>query len=86
MPRLACDKQDAAYDNPGTPVTRDAGSRNCGGFGARSTSPIIQIGDSIYLTGQGASPEGDRPFLDRLNLKTLASERLFRSAADAYDP
>ncbi len=79
-------KQDAAYDNPGTPVTRDAGSRSFAGFGGRgSTSPIIQIGDSIYLAGQGASKEGDRPFLDRLNLKTLESERLFRSAGDAYE-
>ena len=34
---------------------------------------------SIYSVGQGASAEGDRPFLDRLNLKTLAAERLFRS-------
>jgi dipeptidyl aminopeptidase/acylaminoacyl peptidase len=85
-PRKLWDRKiDAAYDNPGTPVTRDAGSRAAGGFGARSTSPIIQIGDSIYLTGQGASKEGDRPFLDRLNLKTLESERLFRSAADAYE-
>jgi dipeptidyl aminopeptidase/acylaminoacyl peptidase len=79
-------KQDAAYDNPGTPVTRDAGSRSFAGFGGRgSTTPIIQIGDSIYLTGQGASKEGDRPFLDRLNLKTFESERLFRSAGDAYE-
>ena len=79
-------KQDAAYDNPGTPVRHDAGSRSFAGFGGRgSTSPIIQIGDSIYLTGQGASKEGDRPFLDRLNLKTLESERLFRSAGDAYE-
>ncbi|MEA2415264.1 MAG: hypothetical protein QOI58_1921, partial [Thermoanaerobaculia bacterium] len=79
-------KQDAAYDNPGTPVRHDAGSRSFAGFGGRgSTSPIIQIGDSIYLTGQGASKEGDRPFLDRLNVKTLESERLFRSAGDAYE-
>ena len=79
-------KQDAAYDNPGTPLTRDGGSRSFTGFGGRgNTSPIIQIGDFIYLTGQGASKEGDRPFLDRLNLKTLESERLFRSAADAYE-
>ena len=82
-------KQDAAYNNPGAPLTRDSGTRPGGfggGFGGRgSDSPIIQIGDSIYLTGQGASPEGDRPFFDRLNLKTLESERLFRSAADAYE-
>jgi dipeptidyl aminopeptidase/acylaminoacyl peptidase len=76
-------KQDAAYDNPGAPLTRrDTGVR---GFGARDNGPIMQIGDFIYLTGQGASAEGDRPFLDRLNLKTLQTERLFRSAADAYE-
>jgi len=78
-------KADAAYDNPGTPMTRDAGTRGGGGFGARSSSPIIQVDDFIYLTGQGASKEGDRPFLDKLNLKSLESERLFRSAADAYE-
>jgi dipeptidyl aminopeptidase/acylaminoacyl peptidase len=77
-------KQDAAYDNPGSPLMRDSGSR-VGGFGTRNTSPIIQRDDSIYLTGQGASPQGDRPFLDRLNLKTLESERLFRSAPDVYE-
>ena len=83
-PRKVWDrKQDAAYDNPGTPVTRrDSGLR---GFFARDEGPIIQIGDNIYLTGQGASPEGDRPFLDRLNLKTLTTDRLFRSASDAYE-
>ncbi len=46
---------------------------------------ILQTGDDIYLAGDGASPEGDRPFLDRLNLKTLASERLFRSDATSYE-
>ncbi len=40
---------------------------------------------AIYLTGNGASPQGDRPFLDRLDLATLQSERLFQSAGDAYE-
>jgi dipeptidyl aminopeptidase/acylaminoacyl peptidase len=85
-PRKVWDrKQDAAYDNPGTPVTRRDTGETRFGPGGRADGPIIQIGDSIYLTGQGASPEGDRPFLDRLNLKTLASDRLFRSAANAYE-
>ena len=39
----------------------------------------------MFLSGQGASPQGDRPFLDRLDLATLESERLFRSGADEYD-
>jgi dipeptidyl aminopeptidase/acylaminoacyl peptidase len=77
-------KQDAAYENPGLPVTRrDSGIR--GGFNQRDNGPILQYGDSIYLIGQGASKEGDRPFLDRLNLKTLQSERLFRSGNDEYE-
>ncbi|HEX6190590.1 MAG TPA: prolyl oligopeptidase family serine peptidase, partial [Pyrinomonadaceae bacterium] len=46
---------------------------------------IIQKGDNIYLTGTGSSPEGDRPFLDRLNLKTLEKERLFRSDSKSYE-
>jgi len=46
---------------------------------------ILQNGDSIYLTGNGASPEGDRPFLDRFNLQTLKSERIFRSDANSYE-
>ena len=64
------------YGNPGAPLTRllPTGHR-----------AILQHGDYIYLAGTGASPEGDRPFLDRWNLKTLKSERLFRSAADAYE-
>ena len=46
---------------------------------------IRQSGDAIYLTGTGSSPEGDRPFLDRLNLRTFDTDRLFRSANDAYE-
>jgi dipeptidyl aminopeptidase/acylaminoacyl peptidase len=80
-------RQDAAYQNPGTPVMRrdsGGGGFGGGGFGGGS-NVILQTGDSIYLTGQGSSPEGDRPFLDRLNLKTLKTERLFRSDAKAYE-
>jgi dipeptidyl aminopeptidase/acylaminoacyl peptidase len=45
----------------------------------------MQNGDFVYLTGVGSSPEGDRPFLDRLNLKTLQTERLFHSGANVYE-
>jgi dipeptidyl aminopeptidase/acylaminoacyl peptidase len=85
-------KQDAAYENPGTPVTRRdsgptgfGGGGGGGGAGAATAGAVIQNGDNIFLTGTGASPEGDRPFIDRLNLKTLASERLFRSDVKAYE-
>jgi dipeptidyl aminopeptidase/acylaminoacyl peptidase len=90
QPRKLWDRrQDAAYENPGTPVTRrDGGAGATGGggnFGGGGVGPIIQTDDFIYLTGAGSSPEGDRPFLDRLNLKTLKTERLFRSDAKAYE-
>jgi len=79
-------KQDAAYENPGTPLARRDSGDGRGGRGA-GVEPIsiIQNGEYIYLTGAGSSPEGDRPFLDRLNVKTLATDRLFRSAPDAYE-
>jgi dipeptidyl aminopeptidase/acylaminoacyl peptidase len=40
---------------------------------------------TILLSGLGASPEGDRPFLDRMDLATGAKTRLFHSAPDAYE-
>jgi dipeptidyl aminopeptidase/acylaminoacyl peptidase len=61
---------DERYANPGTPVKRQL---------ANGAWVVREAGDSIYLSGIGASPDGDRPFLDRLDLKTLKSERLFRS-------
>jgi dipeptidyl aminopeptidase/acylaminoacyl peptidase len=92
QPRKLWDRrQDAAYENPGTPVTRrDTGASALGaggaGFGGGGSSgPIVQNGDYIYLTGTGASPEGDRPFIDRLNLKTLKTDRLYRSDAESYE-
>ena len=72
-PRKVWDrKQDAAYDDPGTPVTRrDAGARRRR-TRRRGGASIIQNGDFIYLAGVGASPEGDRPFLDRAEREDAA--------------
>jgi dipeptidyl aminopeptidase/acylaminoacyl peptidase len=67
---------DEKYANPGNPVKRQLAN---GAFVVREEA------DSIYLAGIGSSPDGDRPFLDRLDLKTLKSERLFRSDKDCYE-
>lgn len=64
------------YGNPGTPVLKTLPT------GQRA---VLQNGDWIYLAGAGASPEGERPFLDRMNLSSSKTERLFRSDADAYE-
>jgi dipeptidyl aminopeptidase/acylaminoacyl peptidase len=67
---------DEAYLDPGSPLlTVEPGG----------TRTVLQDDDHIYMRGDGASPEGDRPFLDRLNLTDLKTERLFRSPADAYE-
>ena len=76
-PRLLWDRSsEEKYANPGSPVWRKLGS------GVR----VVRMeGDAIYLSGMGASPDGDRPFLDKLDLSTQKSERLFRSDKDAFE-
>jgi dipeptidyl aminopeptidase/acylaminoacyl peptidase len=59
-----------AYRDPGAPVMKAAPD-------GRLT--VVQTGDRILLTGLGASPSGDKPFVDRFDLGTGKSERLFQS-------
>ena len=76
-PRKLWDRsQQDAYGDPGDPLQRDRAS---------GTSTILQAGNSIFLTGTGASREGAKPFLDRLDLTTLKSERLFQTAGRTYE-
>jgi dipeptidyl aminopeptidase/acylaminoacyl peptidase len=76
-PRLLWDlSTDELYKDPGDPVLRILPN------GARV---IVQEGDSIYLHGDGASPDGDRPFLDQFNLTSQRSERLFRCDEISYE-
>jgi dipeptidyl aminopeptidase/acylaminoacyl peptidase len=42
-------------------------------------------GRYAFRTGAGASPEGERPFLDRLDLTTMKAERVWRSEAPYYE-
>lgn len=64
------------YANPGSPVRRRL---------ANGAVVLRQQGDSIYLSGNGASPDGDRPFLDRFDLATGKTERLFRSSKTEFE-
>ncbi len=66
------------YGDPGSPVRMQD---------AAGSSVLRQSADGkwIYLDGNGASPEGERPFLDRMNLDTKKTERLWQSAPDAYE-
>ncbi len=67
---------DERYKNPGYPVYHELPT------GAWA---ILQQNGWIYLDGGGSSPKGDRPFLDRLNLQTFKTERLFRSDSLSYE-
>src|SRR5262249_4250613 len=64
------------YNDPGTPVTRPT---------ATGQRVVVQDGDWIFLTGNGSSPQGDLPFFDRFNLRTLKSERVFRCERGNYE-
>ncbi len=64
------------YNDIGQPVTK----RLPNGY-----SVIQQNGDEIFLTGLGASNEGDRPFLRRMNLKDLKTQEVWRSTNTEFE-
>ena len=41
-------------------------------------SVVLQRGDVVYRIGSGASPKGNLPFIDRFNIKTMKTERVWR--------
>lgn len=64
------------YNDPGRPVMVRTSS---------GQTIALQDGDFIYLSGRGASPEGERPFLDKFNLRTLMKTRLFQCEKGVYE-
>ncbi|HLJ94960.1 MAG TPA: prolyl oligopeptidase family serine peptidase [Gemmataceae bacterium] len=64
------------YRDPGTPVLKTL---------PNGQQVAQKNGSGIYLIGGGATPQGDRPFLDRLDLQTLQTKRLFQSEAKMYE-
>lgn len=64
------------YNDPGSPVMT---------VDARGSRVMLQDGDWIFLTGAGASPDGDFPFLDRMNVRNGRRETLFRSPDGAFE-
>ena len=45
---------------------------------------LLQDGEFAYLSGRGATPKGDRPFLDKIHLATGAKIRLFVCDDESY--
>jgi dipeptidyl aminopeptidase/acylaminoacyl peptidase len=77
-PRVIWDRtgRQERYSDPGQPVTRQL---------SNGRRVFWQQGNTILLSGNGASAEGDRPFLDRFDLTTLKAERLFRCDEQSYE-
>ena len=76
-PRVLWDlSTDEKYADPGRPVYRQQ---------ANGEYLVRLQGDALYLSGTGASPAGDRPFLDKFDLKTQTAVRLFRSDAESLE-
>ncbi len=42
-------------------------------------------GHTLYLLGDGASPEGDRPFLDAIDMRTGAKHRIWQNTGTHYE-
>ena len=64
------------YADPGTPLRR---------VRASNTETIVQHGTAIFLAGAGASPQGDKPFLDTFDLTTRQSTRAYQGT-EGYEP
>ena len=65
-----------AYNDPGNVMT------TLNAFG----KPVMNIqNNAIFLTGNGSSPEGDMPFLDKLDLTTLKKVRVWRCEAPYFE-
>jgi dipeptidyl aminopeptidase/acylaminoacyl peptidase len=68
--------QSDRYGDPGTFASTT---------GPLGTRVLRQDGSFAYRTGQGASAEGAHPFLDRCDLESGKSERLWQSGAGVYE-
>jgi dipeptidyl aminopeptidase/acylaminoacyl peptidase len=70
-----------AYGDPGEPVV----IRNELGNVVIALDQSVPGEKAVFLRGAGASPEGERPFLKRMNLETLETEEWFRSEKGTYE-
>jgi dipeptidyl aminopeptidase/acylaminoacyl peptidase len=66
------------YNDPGSFLT----APNAAG---RNVLLSTEGGKTLWLAGQGASSEGDRPFIDKFSLESKKAERVWRSEAPYFE-
>lgn len=67
---------DDLYNDPGNPLfTRNAFGRNV----------LMRKGELVFMTSEGAGPEGSMPFLSTFNTSTKEQKILWRSQAPYYE-
>ena len=64
------------YNDPGRPISTTT---------LNGERVILQDKEWVYLSGSGASPKGDMPFLDKMNIRTLEKKRLFQCSEESYE-
>lgn len=69
------------YNDPGSPVT----TRLPDGTRVIRVDVDAQGERFVYLDGMGATPEGNRPFLDRMSLSDFSTTRLWRNEGESYE-
>ena len=69
---------EGVYDDPGRPLTHSAAHHEVL-WGSAD-------GQAIYLSGEGFRADGQRPFLDRMQLANGQTTRLYESAGDVLEP
>lgn len=78
-PRLLIDRSyEDRYNDPGDPLTKPTT------YGTRVLL-TKDDGNTIFMRGDGASSEGDQPFLDEFNLTNGKNKRLWQSQAPYYE-
>ncbi len=78
-PNLIIDRSyEDRYSDPGRPLMTES---------KYGTSILLTAdkGKTLFLSGDGASPEGDIPFLNEFNIKTKKTTKLFESEAPYYE-
>ncbi|QQS43137.1 MAG: S9 family peptidase [Acidobacteriota bacterium] len=64
------------YNDIGSPVTTDL---------PNGQSVVLVKDGSVFMRGSGATPQGDRPFLNKMDLDSLEKTEIFRSGPDKYE-